>query len=123
MPRYTRPRKTWKYSKQFKRKAVLMSLDQSRHIKDVALGLDIHPYTLSLWRREYREGKLGRVNQKYIEAMKKTKKYNPRKHSEVEQLKIENERLKKENDLLKKWQRYLAEEHQKDLDSSKDTEN
>ena len=30
--------------------------------------------------------------------------------------------LKQENDLLKKWQRYLAEAHQNDLDSSRDTE-
>ena len=37
-------------------------------------------------------------------------------------LKKENDRLKKENDLLKKWQRYLAEQHQTGLDSSKDTE-
>jgi len=37
-------------------------------------------------------------------------------------LKRENERLKKENDLLKKWQRYLAEQHQSDLDSSRSTD-
>ena len=42
--------------------------------------------------------------------------------SEFEKLKKENARLKKENDLLKKWQRYLAEQHQNDLDSSRDTE-
>ena len=37
----------------------------------------------------------------------------------IQKLKKENERLKQENDLLKKWQRYLAEVHQNDLDSSK----
>lgn len=42
--------------------------------------------------------------------------------SELDNLKRENARLKKENDLLKKWQRYLAEQHQTDLDSSQDTE-
>ena len=41
--------------------------------------------------------------------------------SETLKLKKEIERLKKENDLLKKWQRYLAEVHQNDLDSSTDT--
>jgi len=35
---------------------------------------------------------------------------------------LENERLKQENDLLKKWQRYLAEVHQNDLDSSKNSD-
>ena len=37
-------------------------------------------------------------------------------------LEHENARLRKENDLLKKWQRYLAEQHQNDLDSSRDTD-
>ena len=38
----------------------------------------------------------------------------------VKRLEKENARLRQENDLLKKWQRFLAEEHQNDLDSSKD---
>ncbi len=40
----------------------------------------------------------------------------------VKKLEKENARLRQENDLLKKWQRFLAEEHQNDLDSSKDTD-
>jgi transposase len=40
----------------------------------------------------------------------------------IQKLKKENERLKQENDLLKKWQRYLAEVHQNDLDSSKSSD-
>ena len=121
MPRYSRPRRTWKYDKKFKRKAVIMSLDSHRYIKDVALGLDVHPFMLSRWRTEYCEGKLGRVNQKHVEAMKKQKKTHQHKLSKVERLELENKRLKEENDLLKKWQRYLAEQHQEDLNSCKDT--
>tara|TARA_B100000700_G_C14731727_1_gene708695 strand:+ start:305 stop:469 length:165 start_codon:yes stop_codon:yes gene_type:complete len=41
----------------------------------------------------------------------------------IQKLKEENERLKQENDLLKKWQRYLVEVHQNDLDSSKSSDN
>ena len=41
---------------------------------------------------------------------------------ELDRLKRDNARLKKENDLLKKWQRYLADQHQKGLDSSKPTD-
>ena len=37
-------------------------------------------------------------------------------------LERENAKLKQENELLKKWQRYLAEQHQSALDSSKDTD-
>jgi len=123
MPRYTRPRRTWKYSTQFKRKAVMLSFRENVYIKDVALSLDIHPFMLSRWRTEYRNGLLGRINQKNLAIMKKQKTTNPHKLSETDRLRIENERLKQENDLLKKWQRYLAEQHQKGLDSSKDTEN
>jgi len=122
MPRYTRPRRTWKYSKEFKLKAVKLSFQEDSYIKDVALSLDIHPFMLSRWRREYREGLLGRVSKKNLDVIKKQKTSNQPKGSEVERLRIENGRLKKENDLLKKWQRYLAEQHQTSLDSSKDTE-
>jgi len=122
MPRNTRPKKTWKYSKEFKRKAVILSLQGGASIKDVGLSLDIHPYMLSRWRREYREGLLGKVSQKNLDMIKKQKNSNQHKLSEVDRLRVENEHLKKENDLLKKWQRYLAEQHQNDLDSSKDTE-
>jgi transposase len=45
-----------------------------------------------------------------------------RELSKLKQLEKENARLKKENDILKKWQRYLAEQHQSDLDSSKSTD-
>lgn len=40
----------------------------------------------------------------------------------VKKLENENARLRQESDLLQKWQRFLAEEYQKDLDSSKDTQ-
>ena len=100
MPRYNRPRRTWKYSQQFKRRAVVLSLDPNRYIKDTALSLDIHPFMLSRWRTEYCEGKLGYVNPKHVDAMKKQKKTNPHKLTEVERLRLEVERLKEENDLL-----------------------
>jgi len=121
MPRYTQPRRTWKYSIQFKRKAVLLSIESCVSVKDVALGLDIHPYMLSRWRKEAREGEFGKVCQKKINVTNKNK-LKPGKLTEVERLKHEVSRLKEENDLLKKWQRYLAEVHQNDLDSSRDTE-
>jgi transposase len=56
MPRYTQPRKTWQYSNEFKVKAVELSKLEDIKIKDVAAALDIHPFMLSRWRKEYREG-------------------------------------------------------------------
>ena len=118
MPRYTQPRRTWHYLNEFKVKAVQLSLLEGVQVQDVAKTLDIHPFMLSRWRKEYREGKLVADKRKKIIPMAKDKK----KLDRVKQLEKENARLKQENDLLKKWQRYLAEAHQSDLDSSRDTE-
>ena len=118
MPRYTQPRRTWHYLNEFKVKAVQLSLLEGVQVKEVAKTLDIHPFMLSRWRKEYREGKLVADNRKKIIPMEKDKK----ELSRVNQLEKENARLRQENDLLKKWQRYLGETHQNDLDSSRDTD-
>ncbi|MBQ0773883.1 MAG: hypothetical protein KBT87_04340, partial [Gammaproteobacteria bacterium] len=84
--------------------------------------LDIHPMMLSRWRKEYRDGKLQGDNQKRVGVNKKKRTVSDQELTENARLKKDIARLKKENDLLKKWQRYLAEQHQNDLSSSKDTE-
>lgn len=116
MPRYHQPRKTWQYTNEFKVKAVELSHLDDVKIKDVAKTLDIHPFMLSRWRKEYREGKIVDDKKKKVTSLVKEKKELDR----LKQLEKENARLRQENDLLKKWQRYLAEQHQNDLDSSKD---
>lgn len=123
MPRYTQPRKTWQYTNDFKIKAVKLSYQEGIQVKQVAEGLDIHPFMLSRWRKEYREGKLQGDNQKRVGVNKQKKTISKKELSENAKLKQEVARLERENDLLKKWQRYLAEGHQNDLDSCKDTEN
>lgn len=116
MPKYTKPRRTWQYTNEFKVKAVQLSLNEGITSKSVADALDIHPFMLSRWRKEYREGKF---------VVKKTKSKTVKAASselnKLKKLEAENERLKKENDLLKKWQRFLAEQHQNDIDSFKNT--
>ena len=122
MPKYTQPRKTWQYTTDFKIKAVKLSLQDGLQVKQVAEGLDIHPFMLSRWRKEYREGKLQGDGQRRVGVGKKKRPISRSEVTENARLRKENERLKKENDLLKKWQRYLAERHQNGLDSCKDTE-
>lgn len=138
MAKVNNPRKTWQYSKDFKVKAVKLSLQPGIQVKQVAEGLDIHPFMLSRWRKDYRDGKLTSDGKKRVVVDKEKKseplldqleKHNTRLTEEnrqlkatrrlkkVERLEQENARLKKENSLLKKWQRYLSEQHQKDLDS------
>ena len=119
MPKYNQPRKSWRYTNEFKVKAVQLSLLEGVLVKEVATTLDIHPFMLSRWRKGLREGK--------IVADKRTKVTSIRKEKveldKVKKLEKEVARLKQENDLLKKWQRFLAEEHQRNINSSRETGN
>ena len=118
MPKYTNPRKTWEYSQTFKAQAVELTHMNDARVKDVAETLGIHPMMLSRWRKEYREGKIVPSNNKKTKYLNKKSK----ELSELSRVKKENERLHKELDILKKWQRFIAEEHQTSIDSSRDTD-
>ena len=115
--------KTRQYSLEFKRSAVEVCLEEDVQVQEVATRLDISPFMLSRWRKEYREGLLkpSRPPSKTVKpTVSKTKKTVPGKStesSELRKLKRENERLKKEPDLVKKWQRFLAEKEKNDTDS------
>ena len=50
------PRKTNRYSDEFKATAVRLSDLPDVLIQDVANALDIHPFMLSRWRKQTREG-------------------------------------------------------------------
>jgi len=119
MPRYNQPRKTWRYTEEFKAKAVQLSHLDGVQVKEVAETLDIHPFMLSRRRKEYREGKIVTDKRRKVTSIKKEKQ----ELDELRKLRKEVARLKQENDLLKKWQRFLAEEHQNDIDSSRETGN
>ena len=122
MAKYNNPRKTWRYADEFKVRAVEMSYREGIQIQHVAEGLGIHPFMLSRWRKEYREGKIKSDGRRRVSVMKDKKIPSGKELTELARLQQENERLKKENDLLKKWQRYLAEQHQSDLDLSRSTD-
>ena len=62
MPR-AGPRKVQRYSLEFKLKAVKLSQLKGVQVQAVADALEIHPFMLSKWRKEAREGTLqGRVS-------------------------------------------------------------
>ena len=124
MPKSNLAKKTQQYSLEFKRKSVEMTFDPDVLIKDVALAMDIHPFMLSRWRKEYREGLLRPSRSK--KAVSKTPRKTPTKPKpatgdaespELKRLRKENDKLKLEDDLLKKWQRFLSETHKTDTDS------
>jgi predicted SnoaL-like aldol condensation-catalyzing enzyme len=52
------PRKVERYGDRFKATAVKLSSLPGVRIMDVAAALDIHPFMLSKWKKDYREGKL-----------------------------------------------------------------
>jgi transposase-like protein len=58
MGRTKGPRKISRYTAEFKVKAVKLSEISGVQVRDVADALDIHPFMLSRWRKEYREGRL-----------------------------------------------------------------
>jgi transposase len=113
------PRKTRRYSNDFKSQAVLLSMEEERTAKEVAESLGIHPAMLWRWRQKFREGLI--VPDKRKKVLKKPK---PRKKPEttteaqrIKELERQVAELEKENDLLKKWQRFLAEKKQNDSNS------
>ena len=52
------PKKVNRYTLEFKIQAVRLSNHPEIQTQDVAKALDIHPFMLSKWKKDYREGKL-----------------------------------------------------------------
>ena len=103
MPRIKGPRKVKQYSTEFKVTAVRLSHLTGVQVKDVAEELDIHPFMLSRWRKEMREGKLEVTVKKPID---------PQTAAELKRLrKLERDyaRLKEEHEILKKAIRFCSE--------------
>ncbi len=89
------PRTTYRYSPQFKSTAIRLSQLPGVAVQDVAASLYIHPFMLSRWRKQAREGMImakGVVVDKEVAAELK----------ELRQIKKAYERLKVEHDVLKK---------------------
>lgn len=113
MPAYKNQKKTRQYTNEFKTRAVKLTHLSGASVKGVAESLDIHPFMLSRWRKEYREGKIVADKRKKTVSKPKALSENER----IRKLEKQVADLKEENDLLKKWQRFLAEERKKGSDS------
>ena len=89
------PRTTYRYSRDFKGTAVRLSQLLGIAVRDVAASLYIHPFMLSRWRKQAREGLImtkGVAADKAVAAELK----------ELRRVKKAYEQLKLEHDLLKK---------------------
>jgi transposase len=108
------PRTTAKYSDRFKATAVRLSELPGVEVKDVAESLYIHPFMLSRWRKQAREGQIvtkGVQVDKDVAAELKA----------LRQMKKQYERLKLEHDILKKAIAFTSERKAKSSSSSKPT--
>lgn len=108
------PQKTHRYGSAFKLKAVQMSHQHGVLIKDVAASLDIHPFMLSKWRKQVRDGELVGTPTPVDEIAA----------AELQRLcAVEQQfrQLQKEHDLLKKAIRFASDPKRKSSASSKQT--
>lgn len=112
MARPIGPRKIYRYSEAFRATAVRLTEMQGVLVQDVARSLDVHPFVLSRWRREAREGRLVTKSVKLDEHAKAELK-------ELRQLRRDHARLQEEHELLKKAIRFVSERRAKSSSSSK----
>ncbi|TFY96140.1 transposase [Ramlibacter humi] len=108
------PAKIKKYSLEFKLKAVQLSSQPGVLIKDVAESLCIHPFMLSKWRKQVRDGEL----------VGDPPELEPQEAAELQRLRdVERQfkRLQMEHDLLKKAIRFASERKMKSSPSSRQT--
>lgn len=106
------PKRTQEYSQEFKATAVRLSKLPDVRIKDVASSLDIHPFMLSRWRKEMREGR--------IVTKKRSLDVDPKTAAELKrlrQLEKDHKRLQMEHELLKKAIRFCSGRNSKSSNS------
>jgi len=110
------PRKVSRYGEQFKATAVKLSSLRGVLIQDVAAALDIHPFMLSLWRKQVRDGVIvARAAKLDVQTAAELKR--------LRELERKFKVLKEEHALLKKAIRFASDRKRKSSNSSKQTGN
>ena len=106
------PRKIAKYGERFKATAVKLSSLPGVLIQDVAAALDVHPFMLSLWRKQVREGVIvARASKLDVETTAELRR--------LRELERRYKVLKEEHELLKKAIRFASDQRRKSSSSSK----
>src|SRR5215204_6023658 len=112
MPR-SGPRAVRKYSDEFKLTAVRLSQQPGIQVKTVAAALAIHPFMLSKWRKDARDGELrGRPSNASPPGP-------AREIAQLQALERAYAQLKEEHDLLKKAIRFCSARRQTSSPSSR----
>ena len=108
------PRKVAQYGDRFKATAVKLSSLPGVLIQDVAAALDLHPFMLSLWRKQVRDGVI----------VAKSAKLDVQTVAELRRLRDLERRykvLKEEHELLKKAIRFASGRKRRSSSSSRQT--
>ena len=93
--------KKHRYSSEFKVTAVRLANHPGIETREVAAALNIHPFMLSRWKKEYREGKLqgaAHPNLKEIQGMEAA----VTEHQRIRELEAALKKARIENELLRK---------------------
>ncbi|MEK7992653.1 MAG: transposase [Planctomycetota bacterium] len=101
-----------RYGDQFKATAVKLSSLPGVLIQDVAAALDIHPFMLSLWRKQVRDGVIVAKGAKLDVQTKAELK-------RLRELERQHKVLKEEHELLKKAIRFASDRKRRYSSSSR----
>ena len=120
-------KKVHHYTNEFKIQAVRLALHPEIQTQDVAHALDIHPFMLSRWKKDYREGRLKpdgtpRLPKPLRHVRKLERKVREleakvQTQTRVRDLERRYEALRVENDLLKKAIRFNLERRRRNSNS------
>ena len=105
------PRKVREYSLEFKLTAVQLSQQPGIQVQTVAAALDIHPFMLSKWRKQVRDG--------VLRGQGRDLTVPPRREIQrLQELERAHALLQEEHDLLKKAIRFCSVERKTSSRSS-----
>ena len=108
------PRKVRAYSREFKLRAVRLSQEPGSQVQAVAAALDIHPFMLSKWRKQVREGVLrGKGRDLRMPPAREIRR--------LQELERAHALLQEEHELLKKVIRFCSVERKTSSRSSRRT--
>ena len=94
-------RKVREYSLEFKLTAVRLSQQPGLEVQAVAAALDIHPFMLSKWRKQVRDGVLrGRLRELQLRPVREIRR--------LQELERAHALLQEEHELLKKAIRFCS---------------
>ena len=118
-----------RYSAEFKLQAVKLTQLDGVQVKDVAEALDIHPYMLSKWRKDVREGRIAldaasstgktKRDRAELDRLKRERKRSESELKRYAELKRAHALLEQEHALLKKAIRFTSVRNRTSSSSSK----